>query len=59
MEPEAEYEKNGFFSEVVFGCGGIQTEADSIIMYYGVADTSIAACKMKIEDILNHLKEQN
>lgn len=59
MEPESEYEKNGFFSEVVFGCGGIQTEDGSIIMYYGVADTSIAACKMRIEDILNHLKEQN
>ena len=35
MEPEADYEKNGFFGDVVFGCGGILI-ADQLTMYYGV-----------------------
>lgn len=56
MVPEMDYEKDGFFSEVVFGCGGIVTEDDTVIMYYGVADTSIACCEIKLSDILFHLK---
>lgn len=56
MQPEEEYEKNGFFNEVVFGCGAI--EKDGVLyMYYGVADTSVAGCEMSIQDILDHLKE--
>lgn len=57
MEPEYEYEKNGFFGDVVFGCGGIVKE-DTLIMYYGVADTSMAACEIKIQDILEQLEKE-
>ncbi|MGM0125672.1 beta-1,2-mannobiose phosphorylase/1,2-beta-oligomannan phosphorylase [Enterococcus sp. AZ194] len=56
MEPEATYEKNGFFGDVVFGCGGIQ-EKDQLTMYYGVADTSMAGCTLSIKDILQQLNE--
>lgn len=56
MEPEADYEKNGFFGDVVFGCGGIQEE-DQLTMYYGVADTSMAGCTLSISAILEQLKE--
>lgn len=58
MEPEADYEKNGFFGDVVFGCGGIQEE-DQLTMYYGVADTSMAGCTLSIAAILQQLKEEN
>ncbi|EOL45262.1 hypothetical protein RV11_GL000779 [Enterococcus phoeniculicola] len=58
MEPEADYEKNGFFGDVVFGCGGIQEE-DQLTMYYGVADTSMAGCTLSISAILQQLKEEN
>lgn len=54
MMPLLPYEKEGFFGEVVFGCGGI-VEGDKLTMYYGVADTSMAGCEMNISDILNEL----
>lgn len=57
MEPEADYEKNGFFGDVVFGCGGILV-ADQLTMYYGVADTSMAGCTLSIAEILKQLKEE-
>ena len=52
MEPEADYEKNGFF-----GDGGIQI-GDQLTMYYGVADTSMAGCTLSIAEILKQLKEE-
>ncbi|WP_099221955.1 glycoside hydrolase family 130 protein [Listeria costaricensis] len=55
LEPEADYEKNGFFGDVVFACGVIQ-EGDLLKMYYGVADTSMAGCELKISDILRQLE---
>ncbi|MFU0789711.1 MAG: glycoside hydrolase family 130 protein [Virgibacillus proomii] len=57
MEPEEDYEKEGFFGEVVFGCGGI-IEGDKLIMYYGVADTSMAACELSISEILDQLEKR-
>ncbi|BCA84501.1 glycosidase [Enterococcus saigonensis] len=56
MEPNAEYEKNGFFSDVVFGSGGI-VEGDQLTMYYGVADTSMAGCTFSIAEIIRQTKE--
>lgn len=58
MEPEEDYEKKGFFGDVVFGCGGI-LEGDTLIMYYGVADTSMAGCEIKISDILAQLEAES
>lgn len=55
MEPDAIYEQQGFFGDVVFGCGGVVSEG-ILTMYYGVADTSMAVCQMKIVDILEQLK---
>ncbi|WP_317913837.1 glycoside hydrolase family 130 protein [Carnobacterium maltaromaticum] len=54
LEPDAEYEKNGFFGDVVFGSGGI-VRGDTLQMYYGVADTSMACCEMSIQAILDQL----
>lgn len=56
MEPDASYEKNGFFGDVVFGCGGI-VEGDQLTMYYGVADTSMAGCTLSIQAVLRQLDE--
>ncbi len=57
MEPTAPYELNGFFGEVVFGCGGL-VNGDTLTMYYGVADTSMAGCQIKISDILDQLEKE-
>lgn len=56
MEPVANYEKNGFFGDVVFGCGGI-VDGDQLTMYYGVSDTSMAGCTLSISEILQAIKE--
>lgn len=57
MEPDAEYEKKGFFGDVVFGCGGL-VDGDKLIMYYGVADTSMAGCELSISAILEQLDKE-
>ncbi|MFC6315333.1 glycoside hydrolase family 130 protein [Lapidilactobacillus achengensis] len=54
LEPEAIYEKEGFFGEVVFGCGYVQ-RGDEITMYYGVADTSVAGCRFSLKEVLKEL----
>ena len=41
LEPEEEYEINGFFGNVVFTCG-VTKQGDNIRIYYGVSDTSMA-----------------
>jgi predicted GH43/DUF377 family glycosyl hydrolase len=55
MEPEADYEKNGFFGDVVFSCGAI-VEGDVVKMYYGVADTSMACAELSLKEILDSLE---
>ncbi|MGA9175213.1 MAG: glycoside hydrolase family 130 protein [Thermoactinomyces sp.] len=54
LEPEAEYEKEGFFGDVVFSCGAL-VEGDIVKMYYGVADTSMACAEISLQEILDTL----
>lgn len=54
LEPEADYEINGFFGDVVFSCGAL-VEGDTVKMYYGVADTSMACAELSLQEILDSL----
>ncbi len=54
MKPQADYELNGYFGNVVFTCG-VLFEKDRVKIYYGAADTYIAYAETKLEDILNSL----
>ena len=54
MEPDTDYEKEGFFGDVVFSCGVI-VEGDVVKMYYGVADTSMACAELSLQEILDSL----
>jgi len=54
LEPEADYEVNGFFGNVVFSCGAL-VEEDIVKIYYGVADTSMACAEININEILDSL----
>ncbi|MCL6457483.1 MAG: glycoside hydrolase family 130 protein [Gorillibacterium sp.] len=54
MEPEADYERNGFFGDVVFSCG-VLVEGDKVCMYYGIADTSMACAELSVQEILASL----
>ncbi|NLZ83623.1 MAG: glycosidase, partial [Clostridiales bacterium] len=51
LEPEESYEREGFFSEVVFTCGAI-LEDGMVRIYYGACDNSVCECSVKLDDLL-------
>lgn len=56
LEPEAEYERDGFFSGVVFTCGLVNDE-DLVRIYYGAADGVTAVADLSLAAILAGLSE--
>lgn len=54
MEPVADYEKTGFFGNVVFTNGHI-IDGDTIEMYYGAADEHVCLATFSIKEILKTL----
>ena len=54
MEPEADYEVNGFFGNVIFNCG-VLSEGGVVKIYYGAADTYIGYAEIQLQDILDDL----
>jgi predicted GH43/DUF377 family glycosyl hydrolase len=54
LEPEAEYEVNGFFGKVVFSCGALLF-GDKVHMYYGAADEVMALAEIPLQDIFDTL----
>jgi predicted GH43/DUF377 family glycosyl hydrolase len=54
MEPIMEYEKTGFFGNVVFTNGHIVT-GDTITIYYGASDEVICGAEFSISEILQSL----
>jgi len=55
IEPETDYEINGFFGNVIFNCG-VLFENDIVKIYYGAADTCIAYAEITLDEILNNLE---
>jgi predicted GH43/DUF377 family glycosyl hydrolase len=54
--PAAPYEQNGDVPNVVFPCGWLlEEDGDTIRMYYGAADTSIAVATASLTELLDHL----
>lgn len=54
--PEAEYERRGDVQDVVFPCGyTIAADGDTINLYYGAADSSIALARGSIRSLLTWL----
>lgn len=56
VEPIAEYEKTGFFGNVVFTNGHF-VEGDTIHMYYGASDEVICLGQLSINEILTSLRQ--
>jgi len=56
MEPKEDYEKEGFFGNVVFTNGHL-VKGEELIIYYGAADKYVCGGKVKISDILNSIKK--
>jgi len=57
MEPTAEYERVGFFGNVVF-TNGHYVDGDTIHLYYGASDEVICRADFSIGEILNSLLKQ-
>jgi len=55
MEPTADYEKTGFFGNVVFTNGHLVT-GDTLTIYYGASDEVICMAGFSISEILSSLK---
>jgi predicted GH43/DUF377 family glycosyl hydrolase len=56
--PEAEYERTGFYHNVVFTCGAVVTKVadeDIVRIYYGAADQYTCRADIELEDILDSL----
>lgn len=54
--PEADYERRGDVQDVVFPCGyTIAADSDSINLYYGAADSSIALARGSVRSLLTWL----
>lgn len=56
IEPEAPYEKQGFYGGVVFPTGAIM-DGESLILYYGAADTVVAGGRLPLKDVWNKLED--
>jgi predicted GH43/DUF377 family glycosyl hydrolase len=55
LEPQAGYECEGFFGNVVFSCG-LLCEGDTVRIYYGAADTVICYAELSLTEILETLE---
>ena len=54
MEPIMEYEKTGFFGEVIFTNGHV-VEGDELTLYYGASDEVICGATLSISQIIDSL----
>jgi predicted GH43/DUF377 family glycosyl hydrolase len=54
FEPEADYERSGFFGQVVFSCG-LLFEDQTLKIYYGAADTSLCYAEIPLADVYQNL----
>ena len=54
LEPQADYEVEGFFGNVVFSCG-LLYEENKLKIYYGVADTAVCYAEVSLQDVLDNL----
>jgi predicted GH43/DUF377 family glycosyl hydrolase len=58
LQPETSYERSGLFANVVYGSGHITLDGDGdrIRLYYGAADSVIAAADFSIQEIIDSLR---
>jgi len=55
LQPQADYETEGFFGNVVFSCG-LLYENDKLKIYYGAADTTVCYAELTLQSVLEDLK---
>jgi predicted GH43/DUF377 family glycosyl hydrolase len=55
LAPEEEYERNGLFNDTVFSCGHLDLGDGRIRLYYGAADSVVAAADFDVREIVGSL----
>jgi predicted GH43/DUF377 family glycosyl hydrolase len=55
MEPVADYERTGFFGNVVFTNGHV-VDGDTVTLYYGASDSVICGARLSLQKILRTLR---
>lgn len=58
LEPEMDYEINGFFGNVVFTCG-LVVEGNVVYIYYGAADDKMCLATFTLEEIFESMDTYN
>ena len=53
LQPEEPYELTGYVHNVVFTCGAVPEEDDTLKIYWGGADTVICDGTAKIDDLID------
>ena len=56
LEPTEPYERTGLFNDTIFSCGHIDLGDGNVRMYYGAADSVIAAADISVADIVRSLE---
>lgn len=58
LAPTAAYERNGVFNDTVFACGHVTLDpaGENIRVYYGAADSCLAAADFNVQAILDHMQ---
>lgn len=54
IQPEAEYELDGYYQGCVFPCGKVVIEG-TLFVYYGAADKYVAVATCRLQDLLAYL----
>ena len=54
MQPEEEYEIEGYYKGCVFPCGKVVID-DTLFVYYGAADKYVALATCHLEELLDYL----
>jgi predicted GH43/DUF377 family glycosyl hydrolase len=55
LTPDHDYEKSGFYRNTVFSCGHVPLDDGRIRMYYGAADSRMAAADFDVKEIVASL----
>jgi len=56
LQPSEPYERMGLFNDTIFSCGHIDLGGGRIRMYYGAADSVIAAADFDVNEIVRSLE---
>jgi predicted GH43/DUF377 family glycosyl hydrolase len=55
LAPGTAYERLGLFNDTIFSCGVVPLDDDRIRMYYGAADSCVAAADFSVREIIGSL----